>query len=66
MQKLFLFLFTVFDEQRMRWLTSQNGRTGEFQEICKNKTLCMYVFEAIHIDEQTKFWSGKTWSGLNV
>ena len=33
--------FTVFDEQRMRWLTSQNGRTGEFQEICKNKTLCI-------------------------
>ena len=43
MQKLFLFLFTVFDEQRMRWLTSQNGRTGEFQEIGIKRC----VFEAI-------------------
>ena len=35
--------FTVFDEQIMRWLTSQNGWTGEFQEIRIKRC----IFEAI-------------------
>ena len=41
---MFSFLFfRVFDEQRMSWLTSQNGRTGEFQEIRIKRCV---VFEA--------------------
>ena len=40
--------FTVFDEQRMRWLTSQNGRTGEFQEIRIKRC----IFEAIWMSEK--------------
>ena len=41
---MFLFLFyRVFDEQRMRWLTSRNGRTWGYQEI----RIKRYVFEAI-------------------
>ena len=52
MQKLhvFILIYRVFDVQRMRWLTGQNGWTGEFQELrikrCVFKAIWMEIVES--------------------